>query len=632
MNRKAAYAGIIGLGIVVVLGGLYVIWMGAGFIRQPAPPTTPAPAPVPAPTTRVSAIDQPDEVARGKMQAPAPAPVQPDPPGLVISGVVTTAAGAPGAGAIVAAYTPETAATRATAGDDGAFRVVGLRPGSYRMSAVLDHYNEAVVEDVNAPASNVSLVLEALSAVEGKVVDGEGKKPLVQFDVLYLKTAPGDDRHWQNIIRDETMKWVPVKNEEGKYRIEDAVSNAQFAVGARAEGFEPAYVVVPAVKPGETGQAEDLALLPEAKLLGSVVSEDRQPLSGADVYLGKEARGRTVARSNPDGKFTIGQLPPGPVTLTASHRDHLTATVEATLTRGKETEVEIMLGGGGLIQGTVLDGAMPLPNQTIMATHLQPPRVRKDGITDDSGNYTIEGLPPGEIEVIAKLKRLGEPEGAPIRLQKQAVIENGQTTVVDFQLADASSGIDGTVTTLGQPPAYALIKGYVAGESGDTFFDTVAAADGSFSIRNLPQGSAWLEVTIKLEDGHERRKNVPVQVPAGQVVRQDVQFDASATVFGSVGTMAPSEGGEVMAVMGPYTFNPAQVDIDELQRIEVASSQISEGQYKLTGLDPGTYTIIVVVFDPDETDGTGQMPTLRSTSQTVTVTGGQELRLDLVIS
>ncbi|MCX5770616.1 MAG: carboxypeptidase-like regulatory domain-containing protein [Candidatus Hydrogenedentes bacterium] len=222
--------------------------------------------------------------------------------------------------------------------------VVGLRPGSYRVSAALEHYNEAVAEGIPAGASNVALVLQPLSAVEGNVLDGQAKKPLTRFSVLYLKAPPGDDRHWQNIIRGETTKWTPVNNEEGTYRIEDVLSDTEVAVAASTDGFEPAYAVVPPVKPGETAQAPDVSLLPEAKLLGRVVSEEHEPLSGADIYFGAEARGRNAARSNPDGRFTIGQLPPGPVTLTASHPDHLPATVQATLTRGKETEVACWAG------------------------------------------------------------------------------------------------------------------------------------------------------------------------------------------------------------------------------------------------------------------------------------------------
>ena len=635
MKKNLLTAAILLCACAVILASAILMTRGAWWLSPESPPIPVSPAPpAPGPSAPVTITEQPDEVVRAPIEAPAqPQPAQPDPPGLVIAGIVTTDAEPPAAGAIVAAYTADTGAIRATAGDDGRFRVVGLRRGSYRVSAALDHYNEAVVEGIQAGASNVALVLQRLSFVEGKVLDGQGKRPLAQFSVLYLKAPPGDDRHWQNIIRGETAKWVSVNNEEGRYRMEDVLSDSEFAVAASAEGFEPAYAVVPAIKPGETGQAPDITLLPEAKILGRVVSGQDQPLSGADIFFGEEARGRNIARSNPDGRFTIGQLPPGPVTLTATHPDHLPATAQATLTRGKETEVEIVLGGGGSIQGAVLDGATPLSGQTIMASRLKPPRVRKDAITDDAGAYTIEGLPPGDVEVIAKLVRPGERDAGPVRLQKQAVIEDAQTTVVDFQLADASSAVEGSVSVAGEPPAVAMIQGYVAGDSGDTFFSTSTLSDGTYSIRNLPAGEAWLEISITLQDGNQRRKNIPIQIPPGQTVRQDIQLDASAAVYGTVSTLAPNEGGEVMAVMGPYNFNPAQIDIDELERIEVSTSPISpEGAYRLTGLDPGTYTIIVVAFDPDETDLTGQMPAIRSTSKTVTMAAGQELQLDLVIS
>jgi len=174
MGVKKKVAIIVICACAVILGGVIVMLRGGGRVNPETPPNAVSPAPTPAPTAPVTINDQPDEVVRAPIEAPAqPQPAQPDPPGLIIAGVVTTAGDTPAAGAIVAAYTADTGAIKATAGEDGRFRVVGLRPGSYRVSAGLDHYNEAVVEGIQAGASNVALVLEPLSAVEGKVLDGE---------------------------------------------------------------------------------------------------------------------------------------------------------------------------------------------------------------------------------------------------------------------------------------------------------------------------------------------------------------------------------------------------------------------------------------------------------------------------
>ncbi|MFO7976683.1 MAG: carboxypeptidase-like regulatory domain-containing protein [Candidatus Hydrogenedentota bacterium] len=615
---------------VVLAAGIIAASTIYWFMRPP-PVAKPEGAPSPSPAKIISDVSDKD------MSAPviptekpeATEASQPDPPGLVIAGIVTTTTETPAAGARVAAYTADTGATRATADDDGRFRIVGLRPGAYRVSALLEHYNEAVLEGIQAGASDVSLVLEPLSAIEGRVLDGRVDQPLAKFNVVWLHPPPGDDTHWQNILRGETAQWMRINDPEGYYRIEDIRSDVKFAVAVSAEGFEPAYATVPPVQPGQTAHAPEIVLLPEAVLLGRVVCAQRQPIAGADIFLGTEARGRTLARSDPDGCFIIDRLSPGPITLTAAHSDYLSGTAEAMLSQGDETEVEIVLGSGGSIQGTVLDGTTPLSGQKIVALRLEPPRVRKESVTDEAGIYTIRGVDPGEIEVIAKLVPAARPDSRPVRLQKKVVVEKGRVTIVDFQLADAASAIEGLVTLRGKPVATAAIKGYVAGESGDVFFNASAAIDGTYFIDNLPAGDAWVQVVLTLEDGRERRKNVSVHIPVGQTVRLDTDFMASAGVYGTVDGLAPNERGEVMALMGPYDFNPAQIDIDELKQIEIARSPISpNGEYTLLGLEPGTYTIIAVAFDPHEAG----RPALHTTTQNVTLEEGEERLLILNVS
>lgn len=593
-----------------------------------------APEPVRPISAPVKITDIPDEVARAPIAPPVVQPEDlPEPTGLAISGMVSTSDEKSAAGVVVAAYTPDAGAIQAVAEGDGRFRIVGLSPGSYRLSAALEHYNEAVIEKVAAASSNIRLVLEPLSAVEGKVVDGQTGQPLSKFDVVYLRPPPGDESHWQNILRGEITRWLPVNHPEGRYRVDDVVSQTEFAVAARATGFEPAYVTVPPLKTAQTGQARDLRLMPEARIQGTVVSSDRQPLADADIYFGAEPRGRRVARTAADGCFAVNQLPAGSVTLTASHPDHLPGTTQTNVVRGKDTHVEIVLGRGGAVQGTVMRGVTPLSGQSVAVTRLVPPRARKETVTDDNGFYTIEGLPVGEAEVIAKVSISGERDAVPVRLQRQVVIEDGQSTVADFQFGDASSSIEGAVTVGGRPATIVSIQGFVTGDSGDSFFNASVAGEGVYSIQNLPPGSAWIEATILLDDGRERRKNIPLQIPLGQTIRQDIQFDGAALVHGTIRNLTENESGEVMAVMGAYTFDPTQIDIVDLEHATCATSTISpQGEYKLADLDAGTYTIIVIAFDPGETDVTGQMPTVRSASQTVTLATGQQLQVDLVIS
>jgi len=613
--------------ICTVLAGIAALWAFRG--NAPSEPAPAPPVPVAPVSKPVALTEVPDEVVRAPIVPPVPSDPEPDPPGLVISGIVVTAGEEPGAGAVVAAYTADTGAIRATAGEAGAFRIVGLREGAYRVSAVLDHYNEAVVEDVPAGTSDVRLVLQPLSAVEGRVVEATTGKPPAEFDVLYLQIPPGDGRHWQNIIRGETTPWQAQHSDDGRYRIEDVASGAVFAVGARAPGLEPAYVQVDALESGETGHAPDILLQPEARILGRVASADGSPVSGAEIYLGHEARGRTAARSDPDGRFTLGQLAAGQVQITASHRDYLPATVEAEAARGRDTEVEIVLGGGGLVEGYVTNGSEPLGGETVSAGRLVPPRIRKQAITDDSGHYTISGLPPGEVEVIVKVQ--AEPDTKPVRMQKQATVADGLTTVVDFDFGLASCAVEGYVTVGGQPRQHAEIKGFVTGEGGDSFFHAYSREDGFYTVENVAPGSAWLEITV-LVDGREQRNNIPVEIPPQGRVRQDVDFGGTAVITGAVSGFADGEGGEVLALEGAVDVNAPDFDIMNMQRIQVASSPIeSEGSFVLRNLDEGAYTIVAIVFNPNEGHEAGGLPPFTLVSQQIQLVAGQHAQVSLII-
>ena len=107
--------------------------------------------------------------------------------------------------------------------------------------------------------------------------------------------------------------------------------------------------------------------------------------------------------SDATGAFTLAGLWPGAVTLTA-HADGLTSHELTTVTVGTNEErkgVELLLDRGYTISGSVrLAGAAPARDTWLTAVDDESERVwPAAGPSDESGRFSISGLPPGKYSL-----------------------------------------------------------------------------------------------------------------------------------------------------------------------------------------------------------------------------------------
>lgn len=146
------------------------------------------------------------------------------------------------------------------------------------------------------------------------------------------------------------------------------------------------------------------------------------------------------------------------------------------------------------------------------------------GNTDAAGNYRVE-LPPGRYFVIGKQRGEGA-DGHPRMLMADApgnpyAVERGFATVPAFNLREmgregglssaADSGVDGRLTTAGQPLDRAFVYVYTeagTGLMGPSFGEAVQAdSDGAFRI-DLPAGRYHL-VARRRADGSRSGELAP---------------------------------------------------------------------------------------------------------------------------
>jgi len=126
------------------------------------------------------------------------------------------------------------------------------------------------------------------------------------------------------------------------------------------------------------------------------------------------------------GFYTIGQVPTGARTVTATASGYLPMQKQAQVTEGATSTADFALvaetSGSGAIRGTVTDsGGAKIEGVLVMTD------TGHSAVTNKGGKYSIQSVPAGNRVVTAS--KIGYATQ-----QKAALVAAGQNTTVDFTL------------------------------------------------------------------------------------------------------------------------------------------------------------------------------------------------------
>jgi protocatechuate 3,4-dioxygenase beta subunit len=424
------------------------------------------------------------------------------PRGGVISGRIVDEFGEPIADAFVNAMRSAWAGGRrrlqptgrtATTNDLGQFRIYGLSPGEYYVSATFRGGEMMGME--------IAMAMSGGAAAGGPI----GSNPGAGYAPTYFPGTPN---------------------------------------GAEAQKI--------AVSAGQEAQNTDFALLPVklVKIAGTVISSEGKPVEGSIINAmprNGDSPGMMMmanaARSDKNGSFTISNLSPGDYTLqsraftimTSGGADNMMVTARIggdgaegetgylPITVGTEdlTGVVLMTTKGGSASGhlTFEGGAKPT---ALGGIRISAPSADSDGFmlmgpgggsVKADGTFTVTGLSGTRIIRPANL-----PPGwmlKEVRVNGADVTDTG----VEFRAGEAVSGVDivltskltevkGAVTAAGSQPAkdYTLVvfsdnpdrwtvpnSRYIAGARPDQ--------EGRFQVKNLPAGGYYAIAVEYLPQG-----------------------------------------------------------------------------------------------------------------------------------
>ncbi|HEU0032482.1 MAG TPA: carboxypeptidase regulatory-like domain-containing protein [Kofleriaceae bacterium] len=371
-----------------------------------------------------------------------------------------------------------------------------------------------------------------------------------------------------------------------------ALPPGTYTVAATAIGFLPGSQDKVVAQAGEK-QTVDLALVAGGTLVSGTVNDvGGGPIGGARVTMTRsdavfENRGQLVALTGPDGKYQI-TLADGGYHATASHEDY-TSNGRSIELSGKPLAVDFVLAPGGQIRGQVVsrDG-QPVPNAVIRAASRS--RMRDDtpdGLADDTGNFTLKGMPSGAIALTAY--------GRGFATKSPTVVELGIGEQVDGVriVVDRAFSITGRVVEKGAPdkgvPGVQLGAFSMGSQAFAQALDP-SADDGSFEIIGVQPASYMLFAvgeTVVPEIGK------PVEVVDHDVKDVIVEMTAGVTLAGRV------EPGAVTVVsleMPKGSIGIANM-FDAVKTMMVRGHSDETGAFELRHVPPGTFSVVASAPD-----------------------------------
>jgi len=268
----------------------------------------------------------------------------------------------------------------------------------------------------------------------------------------------------------------------------------------------------------------DFVLVPEAIVVGRVVTEQDQPVAGAVVIAlpdPSEAPHHVApgfATADRDGRFRIDGLAPGQFQLTATG-DHLASprpTLAIATPAKSSQEIRLVVAATARVTGHVVMAGQPIAGAGVAVRGQGPRAWSVSAYSQADGSFVLDGVPFGKTAFAASPFDVKSPVSIEI---KEALVD---VTLEVTKLAT----LRGHVTRKGKPAATAVVQcNVVPGEIR-------ADRSGAYVVEGLPAG---LVRCFSWDPGAKAfTPEIAVNLSAGEDKTLDIELDCAGEVKGIV--------------------------------------------------------------------------------------------------
>ncbi|MBW3113649.1 carboxypeptidase regulatory-like domain-containing protein [Bacillus sp. MCCB 382] len=339
-----------------------------------------------------------------------------------------------------------------------------------------------------------------------------------------------------------------------------------------------------------------------------------QPLSDTLVRVINN-QGTVVAtvQTTLDGMYFITGLTEGSYTVSAINTGYQSLIQQVNIQPNNTTVLDFnLLANPATLSGTVIDAitGSPLTGVIIEAYISGTDILVRRVLTDENGDYLIEGLPQGTFDIKAQLQDYAISVNT-------VFLSPGESEELNIALIPFPATVEGTVrdSATQVPISGALVK-VVIPNTDIVVGSIITSSDGMYSLGNLPVGSYNVVITA---DGYASEV-VPVILAPNEIETVNVDLDPNpAGITGFVLNTQTTTGIQGALVR---VFNSDGVFI-------ISTLTDDNGFYTISGLTQGQYTVIasadgfgdqiaIVTLSPGETENlnfslSNQIATLRGT-------------------